>query len=195
MKLAALLLATASVTAACAPTQPTASPAASPIVVKLPTPPGLGPAGITTCAGIGLSTVLKGDPVDPRVAWLEPFGGGADPTVRLLWPPGYAARFDPDLEVLDERGDVVMRAGDFVGEGCVTGRDDVLTVSPPFVSLRLVCGPMDRFECPGLVYQAATAAGWPDRDIAEIRFVSPDGRFSVTYEDGSVGTGRAGFSP
>ena len=191
MKLATLLLTLTSIVAACAPSQPTDPLAPSPVVLPLATAPGAGPDGITACAGVGLSTVLTGDPGDPRIAWLEPFDGGAEPALGVLWPPGYAAQFAPNLEVLDEHGRVVMHAGDFVDGGCVVGRDRFIALVPPFVSLRLVCGPMDPFECPSLIYRAAQAAGWPERDIAEIRFVAPDGRFSVTYEDGTVGTGKA----
>ena len=191
MKVAILLLTLTSIVVACAPSRPTDLPAATAVTLALPTVPGAGPGGIDACAGVGLSTVLAGDPEDPRTAWLEPFNGDAAPTIEVLWPPGYAARFAPGLEVLDERGRVVIRGGDFVDSGCVVRQDRVLALVPPFVSLRLVCGPMDPVECPSLIYRAAQAAGWPERDIAEIRFVAPDGRFSVTYEDGTVGTGKA----
>lgn len=191
MKLATLLLALTSIVAACASTQPTDSPGASPVVLALPAIPDAGPGAISACAGVGLSTVLAGDPADPRIAWLEPFGGGTDSTFGLLWPPGYAARFDPDLEVTDEGGRVVLRAGDFVDGACVVRQDRFLGLVPPFVSLRLICGPMLAIDCTEKVYQAATAAGWPDRDIAELRFVDQQGHFTVTYEDGSKGTGLA----
>jgi hypothetical protein len=40
---------------------------------------------------------------------------------ELVWPPRYAARFKPDMEVLNEKGTVVFRQGDTVQGGCVKG--------------------------------------------------------------------------
>jgi hypothetical protein len=40
---------------------------------------------------------------------------------ELVWPPRYAARFNPDLEVLNEKAMVVFRQGDLVRGGCVKG--------------------------------------------------------------------------
>ena len=73
------------------------------------------------CRGVGLDAVLTGDRSDPRVAWLV----GPDGTGRqdLIWPPGFSARFSPNLEVLDATGAVVLRAGDHVDGGCVASPD------------------------------------------------------------------------
>jgi len=46
--------------------------------------------------------------------------------IDLVWPPGYSAQFNPGLEVLDERGKVLFRAGDIVQGGCVRGPQDDL---------------------------------------------------------------------
>lgn len=42
----------------------------------------------------------------------------------LVWPPGYLARFNPQLEVLNEKAKVVFRQGDVVQGGCVKGPAD-----------------------------------------------------------------------
>ena len=83
--------------------------------------------GVAVCAGIALSAVLHGDATDPHIAWLI-----ADPgkRVEVTWPPGYRARFTPNLEVLDGSEVVVIRAGDPVIGGCVTA--DLLLLEPPF---------------------------------------------------------------
>ena len=71
------------------------------------------------CRGVALLNVtLAGDPNDPRVAWLASTGGGRR---EIIWPPGFSARFDPNLEVLDAAGREVFRAGDKIGGGCVAG--------------------------------------------------------------------------
>ena len=128
------------------------------------------------------------------MAWLEPFGGGGGHAFDLVWPGGYTAQFDPDLEILDERGNLVLRAGDFVDGGCVTAHEDVLGMAPPFLSLRLLCGPMAVPDCTGLAHTAARVAGWPIATSRSSQFLDRNGRFSVTYEDGSNGTGTA-FHP
>ena len=92
-------------------------------------PPAEYPSGgVAVCAGIALSAILHGDATDPHIAWLI-----ADPgkRVEVTWPPGYRARFTPDLEVLDEQGVVVLKEGDGVWAACVTG-DRVLHLEPPF---------------------------------------------------------------
>lgn len=69
------------------------------------------------CAGVGLDAVLQGSPTDPRVAWLENNMGGHS-RMDVSWPAGYRARFDPNLEILDENGNVVLREGDAVTGAC-----------------------------------------------------------------------------
>lgn len=81
------------------------------------------------CFGVGLDQVnLAGDPTDPRLAWLVEAGGNR---LEAVWEPGYTARFNPDLEVLDETGRVVYRAGDVIDDYCATAGSDLVLVYPP----------------------------------------------------------------
>lgn len=68
------------------------------------------------CRGVGLVDMsLRGDAGDPRVAWLlQPDGT----RFEVVWPPGFVARFNPDLEIIDASGSSVLRAGDRIGEAC-----------------------------------------------------------------------------
>jgi hypothetical protein len=52
--------------------------------------------------------------------------------IDVIWPPGYRARFTPNLEVLDGSGVIVIRAGDSVTGGCVTADPSILLLEPPF---------------------------------------------------------------
>jgi hypothetical protein len=84
------------------------------------------------CADIGLDAVLHGSPTDPNVAWLV---ANVMDGVRMdvIWPAGYRARFNPNLEVLDENGNVVLREGDAVSGACVSYSDTGhLYMEPPF---------------------------------------------------------------
>ncbi|HEX7612729.1 MAG TPA: hypothetical protein VF371_08130 [Candidatus Limnocylindrales bacterium] len=84
------------------------------------------------CAGVGLDAVLHGSPSDPRVAWLESSLGGPS-RMEVTWPAGYRARFNPNLEVLDESGNVVIREGDAVSGACGNNPDTgMLYLEPPF---------------------------------------------------------------
>ena len=40
---------------------------------------------------------------------------------ELVWPPGYTARFSPELEILDASHRVRLVAGDMIDGGCVSG--------------------------------------------------------------------------
>ena len=81
------------------------------------------------CAGIGNDGMLAGSPTDPRVTWLA---GPQGERGEIVWPPGFTARFDPDLAVLDASGNVVYRAGDRPGGGCRIGSSDSpLLILPP----------------------------------------------------------------
>jgi hypothetical protein len=75
-----------------------------------------------SCAGVGLDTVVRGSPNDPRVAWLENHlnvpGLPSTPRLEATWPEGYRARFTPNLEVLDGWGNIVLRDGDPVSGSC-----------------------------------------------------------------------------
>ena len=99
--------------------------------VALPTEvPQVLPSGVLeACAGVGLDAVLHGDPYDPRVAWLI---NNLGTRIDVIWPVGYRARFAPTLEVLDAAGLVVLREGDPVTGGCVTGDPLLLQLEPPF---------------------------------------------------------------
>ena len=63
---------------------------------------------------------MTGHPTDPRIVWLRK-RNGPDVGTRLLWPPGWTARFIPQLEVLDETGNVVLTEGYEPQGGCVVG--------------------------------------------------------------------------
>lgn len=99
--------------------------------IALPTdahslPPGVAEA----CRGIGIGAVLHGDVADSRVAWLVDTALGT--RIDIIWPPGYRARFTPNLEVLDASGVRVLRAGDAVTGGCGTAEPGILLLEPPF---------------------------------------------------------------
>lgn len=82
------------------------------------------------CLGTGwVDLTVTGDPKDPRIAWLL-FQGKE--RREAIWPPGFTARFVPKLEVLNPMGQVVLRDGDAVLEGCLLNNDTVTYVSPPF---------------------------------------------------------------
>jgi hypothetical protein len=84
------------------------------------------------CRGVGLEATLAGDATDHRVAWLVVDGGRR---WDVVWPPGFRARFDPNLAVLDASGRVVYRAGDKIHGGCTAGSADnpasLLLIPPP----------------------------------------------------------------
>jgi hypothetical protein len=67
------------------------------------------------------------------VTWLVDVSTGG--RGEIVWPPGFTARFDPDLAVLDASGKVVYRAGDHIDGGCVAGPNDnpasLLVIRPP----------------------------------------------------------------
>jgi hypothetical protein len=152
----------------------------------------IGPADGTpdACGGVGVAAVLRGDPADPRLTWLEPLQGGR--RIDTVWPAGSVARFATRLQVFDARGQLMIEGGDFVNGGCVTEEPDVLLLEPPFLALRLDCGPIAIDDCAfGRIYAVATSNGWPERAIAEVRFITNDGRYRLVYEDGSEVTGTS----
>ena len=76
--------------------------------------------------------MLHGSPNDPRVAWLENKQGGQS-RMEVTWPAGYRARFSPNIEILDENGNVVLRDGDAVGGACGFDPDTGMAyLEPPF---------------------------------------------------------------
>lgn len=90
-------------------------------VVPLPTVAGDG----NVCRGVGINDgILRGDPRDARVAWVDAHGPqGEAVRVEVVFPSGYAAQFTPALVVLDAKGHGVATAGDPITGGCVTGPD------------------------------------------------------------------------
>ena len=94
-------------------------------------PPSVATATIRTvdvsgkvCGGIGFNDgTLRGDPHDPRVAWLDL---GSSGTMDLVFPKGFTARFTPRLEILDANGQVRFREGSAITGGCVWGEFDLL---------------------------------------------------------------------
>jgi len=137
--IAILGLAVAACSPGPSPTPPIIPPTAAPITPRpartlgpneywLPVMPGLvlGPdSSPMACAGIGIGNAdsspiaLRGSATDSRHAWL---GDGAG-RLNLVWPAGYAARFNPKLEVLDAAGNVVARDGQAFDGVCVTGNE------------------------------------------------------------------------
>jgi hypothetical protein len=73
------------------------------------------------CFGVGLYATLRGNPSDPRVTWLE---GDTGRRREIVWPRGYTARFNPNLEVLDEAGQLRFREGDAIQGACVVSEND-----------------------------------------------------------------------
>jgi hypothetical protein len=113
------VIALAAISAACGPAPPPTTAATSiPTVFVLPPAPFP-----NACRGIGIDAVLVGGATDPRIAWLATARQG---NKELVWPPGYVARFGPDLEIIDGTGRVVFRQGDKVTGGCVKGPPDAL---------------------------------------------------------------------
>jgi hypothetical protein len=154
---------------------------AQPPSVALPT------TGFDTCAGHGLAAVIRGEPTDARVAWLESLLDGS--RIEVVWPEGFRARFSPELEILDESGVAVLQGGDYVDGSCGTvgGRE---LLAPPFLALELDCGPLPVFQCQLAVRRVATSNGWPIKDVASIVFLTAAGEYLVTYEDGATVSGH-----
>lgn len=133
--LAVLLGACATSVPPAAPTPSAPSNAATAVAYGFPLrtlPPVTVPSGaVVTCAGIGLvDAALHGDPNDPKLAWLINAVGPS--RIDLVWPSGYSARFDPQLEIVDPNGVVVMREGDQIEGACVTSQPNLLLLLPPF---------------------------------------------------------------
>jgi hypothetical protein len=83
----------------------------------------------TACSGVGLvDATLHGSATDSRVAWIHLQGFGDR---QAVFPVGFAARFNPSLEVLNPNGAVVFREGDKIGAACGGGRDGELLIGWP----------------------------------------------------------------
>jgi hypothetical protein len=81
------------------------------------------------CRGVGLDGYqLAGSPTDARVAWLVLVGRGVRRDV--VWSAGYHAEFTPRLVIVDGSGKTVMKEGDAVKGGCVTGAGGMLGPEP-----------------------------------------------------------------
>jgi hypothetical protein len=62
------------------------------------------------------------------VTWLKsPASGGR---IDVVFPPGFAARFTPNLEILNAVGQVVAHEGDPVDGGCSLGGGTLLVLWP-----------------------------------------------------------------
>ena len=80
-----------------------------------------------------MDAIVHGDPTDPRVAWLiNKLPGGGARRIEVAWPPGYRARFAPELEILDSSGEVKMREGDPVDGTCGTAEDGAVILGLSF---------------------------------------------------------------
>jgi hypothetical protein len=111
--------------AACAstvPTVPSVDPSAAASsetgVVPLDVAPGAGlgrgPQG--GCGSVGFSDLLlHGDPARTPPVWVVDVDGGMAHPIR--WPPGFSARFEPDLVVYDARNRAVAHNGDVLRNG------------------------------------------------------------------------------
>lgn len=78
-----------------------------------------------TCAGAELSrATVRGRPDTPNPIWLEVLVDGktgrSHPTI---WPAGYTARFDPDLQIIGPSGAVFAREGDVLVDVEVCSED------------------------------------------------------------------------
>jgi hypothetical protein len=112
----------------------TPSPSSVPLAtgeIALPTEPPVPSGEVEACGGVAIGAVLHGAAADPRAAWLiDDFLGTR---IDVVWPPGYRARFTPNLEVLDASGGVVLKAGDPVTGACVVNAAPAtLLLEPPF---------------------------------------------------------------
>lgn len=93
--------------------------------LALPTDPAWQATG---CRGVGLDGILRSSPSDQRLFWLEDRTTGE--RVDLIWPAGYYARDDFGLEVVDDSGTFVGKAGDLVTGACVVSAQG--NTGPPY---------------------------------------------------------------
>lgn len=158
--------------------------------VRLPSDERPFPSGVLVgCGGIAVPSTLLGSRTDARFAWLQSLVDGR--RTEVVWPTGYTASFEPGLVVYDENSRAVLRAGDFVDGGCGTSTAGVLKLSPPFLALVLDCGPMAVADCTGRVNSVARSAGWPGRGIARLRFLTVEGAYEITFDDGARASGTS----
>jgi hypothetical protein len=112
---------------------PTIRPLGSGEMALVTQPPVFAPPGVpVVCGGVGLDAVLRADPTDPRLVWLENrLPGYVGARIEAVWPPGYRVRFVPTAEVLDGSGLVMLREGDSVLGACGVGPEGAY-LQPPF---------------------------------------------------------------
>jgi len=111
--------------------------------------------------------------------------------IDVNWPPGYRASFVPGLVILDEQEESVLEAGDFVDGACEVGDASGLLMSPPFLALRLECGPIPMEACgTGWIRLVATQFGWPDTRIDSVTALDANGNFLIRLEDGTEQRGN-----
>jgi hypothetical protein len=79
---------------------------------------------------------LEGDPAASGedqvwLVWLTPEYAEVGDKVWPIWPAGWTGVFDPDLRILDENGQVVLREGEkFFTAGTVEAKDSIYVCSP-----------------------------------------------------------------
>lgn len=158
---------------------------ALPLHTAQPVPSGK----VATCAELLEPAVLRGSPVDGRVAWLQTLDARR---IEIIWPAGFSARFEPMLEVLDATGTEVLRDGDFVDGACEMGDLGGRLMEPPFLAFQVDCGPLAIEDCAsGRLREVATTNGWPSREIESIQFLDANGRYRIRFENGTQSEGTS----
>lgn len=156
-----------------------------PLQTVQPMPSGV----ISTCAEQLDPAVLRGNPADSRLTWLQTLDGRR---VEIIWPLGFVARFEPTLEVIDPSGKAVLLEGDFVEGACEIGDPGGRLMNPPFLALKLDCGPLAIDDCTaGRLKLVVNANGWPNREIASVKFLDANGRYLIRFEDGTERQGTS----
>jgi hypothetical protein len=119
--------------ALCAATLAGCSILPSPTVNPEPTLPTVAPPD--ACRHLAIKGVLRSDPHDAKVAWLE-----VEPDAHrqdVVWPIGYKAKFVAIgdqwvLQVFDGSGQQLVGTTDVIGGACDIGRPDVVLLEAPF---------------------------------------------------------------
>jgi hypothetical protein len=76
--------------------------------------------------------ILEGDPADSVApVWLR---GTSGQRLEVVWPAGFWVRFDPAAQLVDERGKVVLRAGDYLRLLQVNTFDHHGTTDDPYIA-------------------------------------------------------------
>ncbi len=127
-----------------------------------------------------------GRPARSRSApWLQPDPGArvSPEPIALIWPPGFTARFAPQLEVIDPIGQIVMREGDPLGGSCLSASD--------IWGTGLDCGPVAGRECAHRFALLLRDTGWPEHVFESVDFTDDDG----SYEGARMISGVAPAGP